>query len=375
MINNRIRNIVSKSLRNLPGWRTDKKLIVFESDDWGSIRMPSNSSFKRLERLGLDLRSADAERYNLNDTLATHNDLVNLFDVLARIKDSNGNYAVFTPVTIVANPDFKRIKESGFRDYFYEPFTDTLKRHEGCERSFVMWETGIKSRLFVPQMHGREHLNVIAWLNALKLGEKKTLAAFEEGMWGFVPDDYPGTDYQAAFLLAKSDDINYQETILTEGLELFRNLMGYNAEYFVPPNGVFNNKLNKILSENGIKFRYAPRIQNETLGSSGTKMRVHWLGKKDSNGIIYNMRNCFFEPSKIGRNWVDSCLDDIKNAFRLHKPAVISTHRVNYVGALKPTNRDNGLRQLEQLLHAIMKNWPDSRFVTTMELYNFITNR
>jgi hypothetical protein len=38
-----IKNIaksIKQNIINLPGWRTNRKIIVFESDDWGSIRMP-----------------------------------------------------------------------------------------------------------------------------------------------------------------------------------------------------------------------------------------------------------------------------------------------------------------------------------------------
>jgi hypothetical protein len=170
---------ILRNLTSIPGWHTKKNLVVFESDDWGSIRMPSIDSFERLEKSGLDLRSADAERYNLNDTIATSSDLENLFEVLSGVKDIEGNCAVFTPVTIVANPDFLKIFDTGFQEYFFEPFTLTLKRYPGCEHTFNLWKEGIEKRLFVPQMHGREHLNVRAWMNALQSKDEKTLASFK----------------------------------------------------------------------------------------------------------------------------------------------------------------------------------------------------
>lgn len=48
---------IDRNIANLFGWCTNKKIVVIESDDWGSIRMPSLSSFEKLEKLGLDLRS------------------------------------------------------------------------------------------------------------------------------------------------------------------------------------------------------------------------------------------------------------------------------------------------------------------------------
>ena len=37
----------------------------------------------------------------------------------------------FTPLTIVANPDFSKIRDSDFSEYFYESFAETLKRYPG----------------------------------------------------------------------------------------------------------------------------------------------------------------------------------------------------------------------------------------------------
>jgi len=359
-----------RNISNIPGKTLQKKIIVFESDDWGSIRMPSLKVFEVLNKEGIDLKSRDAERYNLNDTLASSSDLEMLFEVLSALKDHLGNNAVFTPVSIVANPDFQKIKDSGLEQYFYEPFTDTLKRYSGCERSLDLWKEGIDNKIFVPQMHGREHLNVAAWMKALQNGDKQTRMAFDQSLWGFVPDrnKLPGVDFQAAFLLGDSSELEQHEKIIVEGLNLFEKLFGYKAEYFVPPNGPFNNDLNKTLVKNGIKYRSASKIQNEPLGNGETKKVIHWLGQRDRSGLRYITRNCFFEPSQPGKDWVDGCLNDIKIAFRWNKPAIISSHRVNYIGSLNPSNRDNGLQQLSKLLKRILKSWPDAEFMTTARL-------
>ncbi len=363
-----------RTLTSLPGWSTKRKIVVFESDDWGSIRMPSSDSFRRLEKAGLDLRSADAERYNLNDTLASVYDLENLFTVLSGVKDMRGNCAVFTPVSLVANPDFQKIRESDFQEYFYEPFTETLKHYPGCENSFELWKEGIEKKLFVPQMHGREHLNVTAWMRALRNGDKNTLLAFKEGMWGFVPVQYPEVDYQAAFLLNDPIELEYCKNVIIDGLKLFKKLFGFSAEFFVPPNGQFNSNLNRTLAENGIKFRFASKIQNESLGLGKTSKKFHYNGQKEKHGIRYIIRNCFFEPSLAGKDYIDSCLYEIKTAFHWNKPAIISSHRVNYIGLLNPSNRDSGLRQLSKLLKEITQNWPDVEFMTTPQMGVLMNN-
>ena len=365
---------IRKTISNIPGWRTDRRIVVIESDDWGSIRMPSIQTFIKLENAGLDLRSLDAERYNLNDTLATPSDLQNLFEILNSFRDRFSNNAVFTALSVVANPDFNKIKETNFKTYYYEPFTETLKRYHGNDKTFELWIEGINKKIFIPQLHGREHLNVQTWLRLLKSGEKQTKLAFEEGFWGFVPErnSIHKTDFQAAFLLSELSELEYHKQVIIEATSIFKKLLGYKAEYFVPPNGPINNNLNLTLFENGIKYRSASKVQYEPVGKNKTKKVINWLGKKEKNGIIYITRNCFFEPSLRDRDWVDTCLNDIKIAFRLDKPAIISSHRVNYVGDINLNNRDLGLSKLKILLQAILRNWPDVQFLTTPDLGKLI---
>ena len=105
---------VKRDVSNLPGWRTKERLIVFESDDWGSIRMPSKEAFENLAKSGIDLFSDEGNRFNKYDSLATVQDLASLFGVLESVKDKTDRPAVFTPFALVAN----RFQENpGFKLY------------------------------------------------------------------------------------------------------------------------------------------------------------------------------------------------------------------------------------------------------------------
>jgi len=359
------RSTFVKNLSNIPGWRTTRKLVIIESDDWGSIRMPDIGAFDELERAGLDLRSADAERFNMNDTLASASDLECLYEVLNKYKDISGNRPVVTAISIMANPDFRKIAESNFSEYYYELFPETLLRYTGDNKAFSLWKEGIRNKLFIPQLHGREHLNVAQWMKALSNNDSHTFIAFTKGVTGFVPRTYPLVDYQAAFLFTDPGEMFMHTKIINESVRIFEKLFGYRAEYFVPPNGRFNNNLNKALIENGIKIRSVAKIQHEPKGNGKTRKVFHWLGQKDKHGIRYITRNCLFEPCHPGKDWVSACLRDIEIAFQNHKPAIISTHRVNYIGGLNPANRDKGLNQLSGLLQGITGNWPGVEFITT----------
>ena len=117
---------IRKNISNIFGWSTKRKLIVIESDDWGSIRTRSKRDYDKMLRLGLNV---DASIFTKYDCLESNQDLVRLFNVLIKFKDKNGNHPVFTPMCVVANPDFNKIKEKGYKNYYYEPFSETCKKY------------------------------------------------------------------------------------------------------------------------------------------------------------------------------------------------------------------------------------------------------
>lgn len=367
------KHTILRNISNIPGWRTSKRIIVLESDDWGSIRMPSNKTFEKLKD-ELRFASDGGFIYNKYDSLATNQDLSSLFEVLSSIKDSNNRPAVFTPLAIVANPDFKKISESEFNDYYFEPFSNTFKSYPGCSNSYRLWLEGIGARLFLPQFHGREHLNVKTWMRALNIKHGRTVTAFNNGMWGIstANDKDIRLEFQAAFDFFYSEDLEYHKEVIVSGLNLFEELFGYRASYFVPPNGPFSLSLESVCFSEGIKYLFRSKRQREPVGEGISKARIFVPGQKSKSGLTYMSRNCFFEPVQPGKDWVDSCLSEISIAFRWNKPAIISTHRVNYIGALHKSNRDNGLKSLNILLDRIMKSWPDAMFLTTSELGELI---
>lgn len=378
MYHNTFRSKLTVNASNIPGWRTNRHIVVFESDDWGSIRMSSLEAFRRLLAGGM---REDRNHYNTFDSLESNDDILAMFETLTKFKDSTGRHPVFTGVNVVANPVFEKIKENGFSEYVYEPYTETLKRYPKHDRVYSLWLEGIERRLMVPVFHGREHLNVQRWLRALNAGQKSTLLGFENGVTGIYNgiNDEPIPEFQAAFNIDTTNDLPYLRDVLETGLALFKNLYGYNSTYFVPTNGPFNNSLEKVLYDCGVKYINTGKVQHEPLGNGMTKKHFRYLGKKNEFGQVYLTRNCFFEPSSFeqpaSRDWVDTCLHEIEIAFRWHKPATISTHRVNYIGFLHPENREESQRKLSELLARMLKRWPDIEFMTSMELGDLIAEK
>ena len=53
-----IKQTISRNLLNFSGWRTTRKIVVIESDDWGSIRMPSRKVFQILSANGIPVEKS-----------------------------------------------------------------------------------------------------------------------------------------------------------------------------------------------------------------------------------------------------------------------------------------------------------------------------
>jgi hypothetical protein len=372
-----ITSLLIKNLSNLFGWRTPRKLVIIESDDWGSVRMSSNESYQKLLKLGFPV---DKSHYTKYDALESNADLESLYSVLEKHKDKNGNSAVFTAVAIVANPNFQEIQQSGFTKYHFESFTKTLDRYPNHNNVFSLYKEGLQNKLFIPIFHGREHLNVQRWMRALQNNNTSVLYAFKHCVTGIDRGklNEPLPDFQAAFDLDYPEDVLYMKDILQDGLILFEKLFGYKSKYFVPTNGPFNNSLEVVLKDYGVNYINTAKKQLEPLGNDRYKTNIRFLGQKNKFGQRYITRNCFFEPSSMehsaGKDWVNDCLRDIEIAFKWSKPAVISSHRVNYIGFLEPYNRERGLKQLDILLSKMMLRWPDIEFITSVELGDLIVN-
>ena len=80
-------------LKNLIGWKTNRKIVVFSVDDYGNVRLNSKEAKTNLAQAGLPIYS----RFDLLDTLETKQDLEQLYEVLESVKDKNVRPAVFKP--------------------------------------------------------------------------------------------------------------------------------------------------------------------------------------------------------------------------------------------------------------------------------------
>jgi hypothetical protein len=348
---------------------------VIESDDSGSIRMPNKKVLQHYTSLGYDLSE---NPYCKFDTLANTDDLSALFEVLLRYKDAKESHPKFTFNTVMGNPKFDKIKVTGFNEYFYEPFTETIKDYYPKENVFNLWKQGIGEGLMYPQFHGREHVNVPIWLNELKTGNPSLKAAFELKFWG-IPKHLYGkskVNIQAAFSSADETHLDFYKKNILEGTKMFENIFGFKSKTFIANNYTFPETLNKALLNSGILGIQCMKYHKIPQKKGGSSLKAVYAGMKTDLKQTYTVRNCVFEPSQMSEKYdnVGRCINEISNSFFWKKPAILTSHRINFIGSIEEGNRKSNLKLLEELIQKILKRWPNVEFMSSSELITLIQN-
>lgn len=346
-----------------------RKIVVIESDDWGVNRMPSKISLENMRSQGI---MVDKCPYNSYDTFATHGDLERLYNVLSQFSDHMGNQPKVTKNVIVANPDFDRIRNANYLEYMYTTVDICYKNTEMSDQNLKLFTTAEKNNLVSIQFHGREHVHVERWLSFLRNGDKETLIAFNNGVFGLSTNLV--SKRRSSFLAALDCDVEQQVMskieAIQDGLSIFEDIFGKSARSFIAPNYSWSRSLEVVFQNSEVRSIQGCNFRNSSLDTS---RRNAVFGLRNDYGQKYLIRNCHFEPTISG---VDSCVNrtmaEIKAAFSWGNPAVISSHRLNYVSGLDRMNAESGLKNLNLLFKSILSKWPDVEFMTSDELEKVI---
>jgi hypothetical protein len=329
-------------LKNLPGWRTPRKLVIFSVDDYGNVRLDSKHAREQLDRAGLKIHT----RFDAYDTLETRADLEALYEVLSAVKDQHGRPAVFTPFALPCNIDFERMAEEGYTTYRYEWLPATYAKlaardPQAYAGAWALWQEGITQGLMTPQFHGREHLNLKVLEEKLARRDQEVLTVLQNRSYTSLSGSgYSTIGYTAAFEFWEFAENERFGQIIREGLDAFEAVYGYRAVQFNPPGGREHPVIHQALYDGGIRYLDTPLLKQEHHGRGKYKRIVNWTGKRNHIGMSYQVRNVVFEPTHArGFDPVAYALRQIEAAFFWDKPAIISSHRVNFCGHIEEGNR------------------------------------
>ena len=354
---------------NLRGWKTRRKLLVIESDDWGAIRMPSRKSWERLLASGIRV---DRSRYDSLDCLEDRDDLQALLNVIVAHRDASGRSATFTFNTVMGNPDFPAIERDSFEHFHHQHLFESYRHYHGQDLEDD-WRNAMEGGLIRPQFHAREHLNSPLWMADLRAGHQEARLAFHEGFYGLKT--CTGSPRQQNYLAAHWPDTPDRLVkigqILDDGLNQFKHTFGFDSVTFVGCNYVWPEAIEFQLGERGVMLLQTQRGHSQPDPCKGGLIRVrrHHTGQKNQYGQRYGVRNVLFEPY-LDENidWAGRALEEISQAFRLNRPAVICSHRINYVGGMDMAHRDRSLKHLDRLLTSVQQRWPQVEYITSVRL-------
>lgn len=358
------------NVKNILGWKTNRKIIVISVDDYGNVRVDSKQARENMIAAGVKPKN----RFDVYDTLETPEDLQMLYEALTSVKDKNGRHAVFTPFALPCNIDFEKMAEEGYEQYHYELLPDTFNKLPGYEGAWDLWKEGLDAKIMVPQFHGREHLNLKVFNEKLKNKDHELMTGLKNRSFSSLSSSgYSSISYTAAFDFWDIKENEAFTEIITDGLNQFEKVYGYRSDHSNSPGGRENPVIHQVLKDNGIKYIDSPFIKVEHQGLGKYKKVLNYTGKTNSLGQIFEVRNVVFEPTDDrGYDWVDYSFKQVEAAFRWNKPAIISSHRVNFCGHVDEENRRKGIAALKKLLQKITERWPDVEFMSSNELGDYI---
>lgn len=370
-----MKQLLFNHLKNIQGWRTDRKLIVFSVDDYGNVRLSSRKALENLQKNQIPFNS----HFDRLDTLETREDLESLYEVLSSVKDKFDKPAIFTPYSLSCNIDFDTMTTNDYSEYNYELLPKTYEKLASQDTNayagtWTLWQEGIDKNIMKPQFHGREHFNLNIFNDLLNMRNENLLKVLKQNSYVSIPEHKA---YEQGWTAAYSfnhitETEGFLENVI-DGLKAFKEVYGYDSNTFTPPAQQFPLHLENELRHLGIEYIDRPRSLNRHLGSGKHQIEKHKLG--GGTDMIELVRNVVFEPTTpCTSNWVDYTFKQIEAAFFWKKPANISSHRVNFCGHIEEGNRKIGLAALKQLLDKIVNRWPEVEFISADQLGTIIAN-
>jgi len=364
------------NLKNIYGWKTKRKIVVISVDDYGNVRLDSKKARDKMDKAGLKILS----RFDAFDTIETREDLELLYETLSFVKDKNNKPAVFTPFALPCNINFEAMAEDGHKKYIYELLPETYQKLSARDEqayggTWKLWREGINKGLMKPQFHGREHLNIKVFEEKLNQKDHEVITALQNRAYTSISNSgYKTINYTAAFDFWNIKENESFKNIIEDGLNQFEKVYGYKSSHFMPPTSKIHKSLFPVLKENGIKFIDTNLIHKQHQGFGKFKTTLNYTGKINNSKQFFFVRNVVFEPTSNSSS-VNIALNQIEAAFKWNRPAIISSHRVNFCGHIDPKNRETGINALKELLKKIVQKWPDVEFMSSVELGELIAQQ
>lgn len=326
--------------------------MIFQSDDWGRVGLPSIDALEALNKQGLAVGRSPWDYYGLE----SESDLRALGELLQGFSDGYGNPPCFTANFVMANADLKRIEDSGFQKFHWVPLSGGFPS-PWAENLVAGYQSLITKGLFYPGFHGFTHFNVPVFMR--QLGDKSEKGEIARLL---LQHDVP---YLASitpeYNFALVDRCGGAETHLSEsdqmewfdrGIEIFSETFGVKARTFCAPGYRQNSTSRRLAAQNGIRI-----LQTSQPCVPGMREGLFVLG-----------RNVSFEPALKERHCVDEAVHAAQRAVSTGMPIIVCTHSINYISRFSGKAKQS-LAYLSTFIEKLLVLFPDLRFSNDLEFF------
>ena len=308
---------------------------------------------------GIDLGGNPYDFYSLE----TAEDLVALRDLLRSHRDSTGRPPCLVMNFVLANVDFPRVVEGGFKEIQLKPLSHGLPGNWQNQRPglFEAYQEGIAEGLFYPAIHGLTHF-------CSRAVERELLGKSERGnllreLWkAGTPYIYwrmPWVGYEyydpgkSEFLAA-----SIQEELIGRAVGSFRELFGIRPISACAPGYRANRETQRAWADCGVRV-----AQN----GSALPLCPHM----DSFEVLNLYRTIDFEPAHR-KLPIEEYLRAVDHSLARGRPAILSMHSLNFHSSLRDFSRPT-LKMLDQLLTALERKYPGLLYLHDSDLYEIVT--
>ena len=342
-------------------WRALRAVVV-ESDDWGlSGFAPAADVWQGLDRNAL--APGNFPDVYWNSTLEDSATIKALGRILNSVRGRDGRPAVFQPNYVMSALDYEEGPQgTNWRRYDIPDLPPQYPRPG-------LWGTVtdvVNGGLWYPEYHAAWHYDPERRRQAVAEGGVAEEAA-RRGIPLF-------TGSEAARELGSWRSSVELERELEQGLYLFEEFFQRRPGSLIAPDYTWNGRMENIWEGSGLTVIQAKREQrNPDLGNGRLgrlqKYVYRQVDRRWNPGRIYLERNCRLEPVQAldPSAVIDDCITATFAAWSAGQPAIVETHRVNFVH-LDPAVAETGQRALAEYLHAVGGATPGPVFLTDMEL-------
>jgi hypothetical protein len=278
---------------------------------------------------------------------------------LASVRDRAGRPALMTVGVVLSLPDPQAIEERGeygarFLDHpAYRPVLEALKAGE---------EAGV----FELQLHGLAHFWPASFMAAWQR---------EETVRRWLQEDGWRTEKLPAWLQSRWVDSSSLPTqplaeeairrAVQEEVQVFRRCFGRAPKVAVPPTFVWTEEVERAYAEAGVEVLITPGSRypgRDLQGKLLPAQRRYVNGERLPSGLIALVREVYFEPV-LGHD-PKAVVDQIERKWRRREPALLETHRFNFLDG----NLAASLAALKRLLQQVLERLPEVRFLSSRQV-------